>query len=300
MRRLAVLLAVLSLASCGGDGKKRSPTGPAVVPTPTPRPTAVPAPGPVPVILDGGNEQVVGAAVPEPARPGLGFAVNVRAPGYVTRDQRFDGTPVFLWPGAASYVSEMGHSWPFRDGTSRMVRWDRPFRVTLEGTLASDAAVVARMEAVIAEMQRVSNVPITLGPGGEVTVTVEAITDRSAVAITNLTFTNGVANSARVRFITKQEISGEPGARYDNTLLHEFGHVLGLGHSPDLNDVMTPGEGPGTRHQRFQPNEELCTHMMYAHRSPGNRPPDRDPALDASAAAGASWRATTTVEIVDR
>jgi hypothetical protein len=302
MRKLLPVLAILGtvVPGCGGGGGgNRSPTGPAV-PSPTPQATPTPAPGPVPVIQDGGTERPVTGATVDPARPGLGFQVTVQAPGYVRREQRFDGSPVFLWPGTQSYVADMAHSWPFRDGTSRLVRWTRPFRVTLEGSLASDPAVVARMEAVLEELERVSNVPISLGPGGDVVVGVDpSVSGRSAVAITNLTFTAGVANSATVDFVTKEEISGEAGARYENTLLHEFGHVLGMGHSPDVNDVMTPGAGPGTRFQVFQPNEELCAHMMYAHRAPGDRSPDRDAALDASAAS-AAWRGRTTVEIVDR
>jgi hypothetical protein len=298
MRQQAALLVLMSLAAGCGGGGSRSPTGPPV-PTAAP-PTPTPAAGPVPVIQDGGTEQAVGNATVDPARPGLGFQVTVQAPGYVRREQRFDGSPVFLWPGTQAYVTDMAHSWTFRDGTSRLVRWNRPFRVTLEGALASDPAVVARMEDVIEELQRVSNVPISLGAGGDVVVGVDpSVSARSAVAITNLTFTAGVAEHATVDFVTKEEISGEAGARYENTLLHEFGHVIGMGHSPDVSDVMTPGAGPGTRFQVFQPNEVLCAHMMYAHRAPGDRSPDRDAALDASAAS-AAWRGRTTVEIVDR
>jgi Matrixin len=81
-----------------------------------------------------------------------------------------------------------------------------------------------------------------------------------------------------------------------NTFLHEMGHVLGLGHSPDRREVMTPGAGPGTNVSEFQSGEALSLHMMYFHRAAGNQSPDRDPAFRARSAADAI---PTTVEIVD-
>ena len=64
-----------------------------------------------------------------------------------------------------------------------------------------------------------------------------------------------------------------------------MGHIIGLAHSPDTTDVMTPAEGRGTGVHHFQPNEAIALHMMYHHREPGNRPPDRAPQLGAASAA---------------
>jgi hypothetical protein len=48
---------------------------------------------------------------------------------------------------------------------------------------------------------------------------------------------------------------------------------------------MTPGDEPGSSVGQFASNEAIALHMMYEHRSAGNRFPDRDPqVVDASAA----------------
>jgi hypothetical protein len=100
--------------------------------------------------------------------------------------------------------------------------------------------------------------------------------------------------SARVAFKTRQEISGGRRSEYRNTLLHEMGHVMGLGHSPSDHDVMRPQTGSGSKEAHFQEGEATCLRMMYLHRKAGNLPPDRDVALGAAAAA-----VTRTVVIVD-
>ncbi len=81
-----------------------------------------------------------------------------------------------------------------------------------------------------------------------------------------------------------------------HTLLHEMGHVVGLGHSPDRREVMAEGEGPGTLKGEFQQGEALALHMMYAHRTAGNISPDRDAALSARSLAAVR---PLTVEILD-
>jgi hypothetical protein len=87
-----------------------------------------------------------------------------------------------------------------------------------------------------------------------------------------------------VEFIDREEILGRAWARYQNTFLHEMGHIIGLAHSPDVGDVMTPAEGRGTTFDEYQRNEAIALHLIYVHREAGNRPPDRAPELGAAAA----------------
>lgn len=274
-RGAALLLLLSSTAGCGGGGS----SAPSNVPVATPTPAPAPTPAAVPITRNGWTEEVVTADVAPPS-PSIGAAVTVQAPGFLPREQRFDGSPIFLWPSEEAYVRQLVYDWEFSDGTFRMLRWTQPFTVSLDGDLATDPAVMAKTEEVTAHITQVTGLPITIGPGGEVTVRINpAILDEGAIALTSLTSRGAAITGATIEFADRQEISGGGGSDYRNTLLHEMGHMMGLGHSASNRDVMTPGEGPGTKEGVFQPQEATCLHMMYFHRQPGNLPPDKDPAL---------------------
>jgi hypothetical protein len=167
-----------------------------------------------------------------------------------------------------------------------MVRWDGPFIVTLEGGLADDLDVVAKAQGVVEELVRRTGLPITLGSGGPCVIKIDpSVARRDAVATAQWSFRGATIVGATVSFIGRGEILGRGRADYANTLLHEMGHVMGLLHSPDTHDVMTPGAGPGTGGGHFVLNEAIALHMMYNHRSAGNRFPDRDPQMAAASAA---------------
>jgi hypothetical protein len=276
-RRAAVLLMLLySFAGCGGGGGSSAPSNvPAAAPTPTPAPTPVPAP----VTRNGWTEEGVTADV-TPASPSIGTAVTVQAEGFLVREQRFDGTTIFLWPSDENYVRQLVYDWEFDDGVRRLLRWPRGFTVSLDGDLATDPAVVAKTQEVVAEITGLTGLPITIGPGGEVTILINpAILDDGAIAQTSFGSRGATITDARVEFADRQEISGGAGSDYRNTLLHEMGHVMGMSHSASDRDVMTPAQGPGTKEGHYQPDEATCLHMMYVHRQPGNVQPDRDAAL---------------------
>jgi hypothetical protein len=271
----AALLILLSVTGCGGGGGSSAPSNVPVAAPPTPAPT----PAPAPTTRNGWTEEGVAADVAPPS-PAVGTAVTVQAPGFLVREQRFDGTPFFLWPSEEAYVRQLVYDWEFSDGTFRMIRWTQPFTVSLDGDLATDPAVVAKTEEVTAHITQITGLPITIGPGGAVTILINpAILDEGAIGKTSLTSRGAAITEATIEFADRREIAGGAGSDYRNTLLHEMGHAMGLAHSASNRDVMTPGEGPGTKEGVLQPQEATCLHMMYAHRQPGNLPPDRDAAL---------------------
>jgi hypothetical protein len=276
-----VLAGALLLPACGGGGG-RAGTGSTALPTPTPTPS-VPVSS-TPSAIDGISGAAVAAAF-TPAAPALSATVQAEASGYLLREQPFEGRPITLWPGSLPYVETLVYDWELADGSFRMVRWERPFVVTLAGDLANDAQVVAKLNEVVAEIRRVTGMALTIGPNGPVVVRIDpSVSDMDAVASADLTLIGANVTRADVRFATRQEITGANRSEYRNTLLHELGHVMGLGHSPSTRDVMTPGAGPGTRVSEYQADEATCLTMMYFHRRAGNAPPDRDPALGARAA----------------
>jgi matrixin len=269
----AVLAFCAALAGCSGSSSPTQPSTP-----------GTPAPGSVPVIRDGTTEQVVAAQVDPPA-PRVGSRVSVSAPGFLTREQLFDVPDIFLWPGEASYIHDLAYT-EFTDGTFRTIRWSEPFTITLDADVADDPAIVSKAQQVAAEVSRHIGFLVRVGSGGAVTIGVDqSLEDRDAVGEATVSYRGATIASARVLFWRRFEIAGGSQANYPNTLLHEMGHVIGLGHSPRNTDVMTPAEGPGSREATYQPGEAACLHMSYAHRRPGNFFPDRDPALTAASSA---------------
>jgi hypothetical protein len=272
--RSAVPLLLLPLLSaCGGSSG--SPSAPDA-PDPS-LATAV-------VAVDGWTGHPIAAAV-SPGTASQGTVVTAAAPGYLTREQRFDGRPVALWPATESYVRELVYGWEFTDSAPRLVRWDAGFVVTLEGDLAADVEVAARVDGVLHEIRRTTGIPVTLGPGGAVVVAVDpGGIQPGALADTQIAVRGGSIASARVRLPSRAELLGGRGARWGNTLLHELGHAVGLSHSGDDRDVMTPGAGRGRQVSTFTQNEAVALRLMYMHRRPGNLLVDRDPALVAASA----------------
>jgi hypothetical protein len=283
---LVLLLAVLP--ACGGGGSSRV-SGPTQTAPAAPPPTTLP---PAPVFRNGWTEEGLSAQI-NPATPSASARVSVTAPGFLVREQAYDGTPIFLWPGDLAYVTELAYH-EFTDGSLRTARWAGPFTITLEGDLADDPVLVAKAQEVAAEISRVSGVPVRVGPGGACLITLDpSILDEDAIAQAEWSARGATITSGRIKFARRSEIAGGSRADWPNTFLHEMGHIMGLGHSPSDRDVMTPGAGPGTKEGQFQPNEAAALHMIYAHRAPGNHLPDRDPAV--SAASSAQLRRTVIV-----
>jgi len=235
-------------------------------------------------VRDGITEQLVAAQVDPPA-PRIGDRVSVTAAGYLTREERFEVPDIFLWPGESGYIQELAYT-EFTDGTFRTIRWTQPFTITIDEDLADDPVILAKAREVAAEASRHIGFPVSVGPGGAVTVGIDAsLEDEHAVAQATTSYRGAVIVGARIVFWRRFEIGGGSRASYPNTFLHEMGHVIGLGHSPRTTDVMTPGDGPGARVATYQPGEASCLRMSYAHRQPGNYFPDRDPALAAASSA---------------
>ena len=264
------------IAACGGGGGA-APSAPSAPATPAP------TPAPVLTLADGWTHAAVtGEATP--SAPPVNARLAVRAPGYLFREQLFTGPTVYLWPEDQDYVDALVYYQEFTDGSFRMVRWPGPFTITLDGDLATNEPIVAKVREVAAEIKRVTGLDLSVGPGGACVIALNSniLATEDAVGTAALSFQGANIVRAQVTFTNRGEITGGGGSEYRNTLLHEMGHVLGVLHSLRDDDVMTPGAGPGTRVAQYQPHEATALHLMYAHRAAGNRAPDKDPALGAT------------------
>lgn len=278
MQKSLAVCTLVALTACGGGG------------SPTPLPSASSGPPPTtlsapPAFLDGVTGAAVGAQS-LPASPANGQAVTVTSPGYLTRRQLFTGAPFQLWRAAEDYVHAFAFT-EFDDGSFRTTRWAQPFVITLDGELAENEAVVAKTRAVMAEIQRTTGMAVTLGAGGAVLIRVDPglVEAEDAIGLARLRFQGANVVGAELVFASRSEIVGSARADYANTLLHEMGHALGLDHSKDTRDVMTPGSGPGTHVGVYQEGEATALRMMYVHRPAGTYFPDRDPGVAAASSA---------------
>jgi hypothetical protein len=278
-RCFAVLLlwAVVTINCGGGHG------GQVAGPTPGPGPAATPTPPPPPPeFRDGWSEENIAAEI-DPAAPGVGVRTLVKASGYLQREALFDGKPYYLWPGDESYARALVYT-EYSPG-QRLSRWEQGFQIAGGPELAVDPRVPGILADAAAEASRATGLPISIRESGSVTVILDPaepyFATHDAVAFTRLGFSGNAIVSARIFFRDLKYLLGTGNRVRTNTVLHEIGHVLGLGHSPDGRDVMHV-DGLRTDARQFSDREQVLLRMMYRWRKPGNAAPDRDAALEAA------------------
>lgn len=253
---MCALMASLSPA-CGGSA---SPS------------VATPIPVPTPVTVTATLDGITGAAVRTQVQ--AGDPVTVSADGYLTRRQPLSPT-VWLWPQTEDYVKATVYA----SGDFCMIRWAEGS--TLRFAFAEG---LSRYDAFLAEMAteaaRWSRLPVVALPAGDPTANVTfavdpaANVDASALALAYRTYAPG---SCRIigGLVTFREARNIDGGQRNNTLLHEIGHILGLAHSPDPNDVMSV-DARRTNDRAFGGQERLALTMMYVRRKAGNVFPDTE------------------------
>jgi hypothetical protein len=201
-----------------------------------------------------------------PALPGS--TVSVSAPGYLPRVQLFNG-PVYLWPQDEAFVRQLVYGETFG---GVLTRWARGFSIAAPGHEDLAAQVAA-------EVTRATGLPVTISASttdhivGNVVTTVDEADPYWAENPTHVGYcTADVAGhtivSANLHFRNHSRV-------VLNTFLHEMGHCLGLGHIDPVEgpDVMNPFLNSA---RAYSVRETIALRMMYARRTAGNAPPDRE------------------------
>jgi hypothetical protein len=282
MKNAAVALAmVLAVTGCGGGGSPSTPTAP-----------STPAPTPTPVLQFG--DGVTGAVViPQsttPASPRVGESVTVILNGYMTREQKWTGPRIELWPLPGPHQPSRAYEDLVYDGdtTQPLQKWGLMRYTALIAPLAAEWAsreveIKNRLTGVFADVAAAGGPEFswTSAPATVASLTVrvdpadECIREGDYAACTR-TWTDG-------SMITRVDlIFAEPDyALTDSLSMHMMGYAIGLNDWDQANSVMNSSWRG--RSATFHELERNAIHMMYQHRNPGNLLPDRDPGFASSA-----------------
>jgi len=279
---LVAVLVLASLPGCGGGGG--SPTAsvnPPAAPTPTPPPGLA--------FIDGITDEPLTPQSVTPAAAKVGDSLTVKLDGYMTREEKWTGSRIQLWPLAGARNAEQAIQYLVYDGKNArpLLKWVSMRNSAAIGTIAPQWAdqqpqIKARLSGVFADVAHAGGPAFSWGAEGLSTAALTVRVDPGNEYLKP----NYVACTVWWQdgsTITKTElIFAEPNyALDDNLSMHMMGYAIGLSDWAGVNAVMNPNWDQ--RSPTFQEFERNAIHMMYQHRNPGNKLPDRDPTFTTSA-----------------
>jgi hypothetical protein len=235
----------------------------------------------MPHATDGTGQAVVQAA-------GEGATVDVEAPGFITRQTlvRHAATRITLWPDHAKLPADYTRALvytaaSFTDSTS-LVPLDRlPPRVRTLALIPSEA-LAADPRAMAAHLLGAAYFNAALegqtlvAVGGSADLKVPTSIDAANPLCTGTPGTLFASTWLSGHEVTAAEIvfCGEVVSRLPTPIAHELGHVFGLGHSPNNDDVMYRYYSP--RYEHGFTDREALTMSLISQRRGGNAWPDND------------------------
>ena len=273
MQKLAAAVTILYLAGCGGGG---SPTG-----APTPLPTPTPTPPPVLSFTDGTTDTPLTPALVSPPGAKVGDMVTASLAGYLTREQKWIGLPIALWPvpdGGEGAHRDLIHG---GEAERPLVRWSSMTLTAVVPDPASDwASEVPRIKdaigALLAEIAAAGGPTTTWADAsyGSITVRVDPADEclEGRYAACTRWWRDGSTITRAELIFDRVDYALEP-----RLVDHMLGYAMGLADWAQSGAAMNPSWNQ--RGSSYHEVERNALHMMYQHRNPGNLLPDRDPAF---------------------
>lgn len=202
--------------------------------------------------------------------------VTATASGYLVREQ--PTAPVlWLWPQAPEYVGPFLYTSAATGSTTNLYRWPdgSMIRMAFAPGLTRHQAV---LQEAASEVSRVSRLAVLVLDPGDRAANVTLSVDPGSVpagfaAYARFTASSWSVNGGTVAFRRESDIENNS---WFNLTLHELGHVLGAGHSPNTGDTMSALAGRRNK-RNFGTAESRAFTMTYVWRKAGNQFPDREP-----------------------
>ncbi len=283
MRRFWGALALVSLVACGGGG---SPTA-----GNTPLPTPTPTPPPVLSFVDGVTEAPLTPTSVSPPTARVGDMVAASLAGYMTREQKWIGQPIALWPSPKGRLEDAYRYLVYNgaEADRPLLKWATMRLTVVVADVAPEwAGDVPRIKEVVgtslAEIEAAGGPATAWADAFSASLTVrvdpahECLEGRYAACTQwwpdGSTITRAELIFDSVDFATEPLLTA-----------HMVGYAFGLQDWGESGAVMNPDWN--RRGSSYHEVERNAIHMMYQHRNPGNLLPDRDPAFTPAAGARA-------------